>query len=138
VGKNLHYSIINFIKEQLLKCDKIMSLELIPDDNFYIIQIIRKYPYEKFKIYLSDEYIYTLTDYYNKPSEICKGDFIYIARPEANLSNEIELLEISLQEGIYVGKFGRLLAFMNRTLEDAHKNTMAYIKKLKEENKYKN
>ena len=67
-----------------------------------------------------------------------KGDFIYIARPEANLSNEIELLEISLQEGIYVGKFGRLLAFMNRTLEDAHKNTMAYIKKLKEENKYKN
>lgn len=136
MGKNLHYSIIDFTKKQLQKCDKIISFEIIPDDHFYIVQIFRKYPYEKFKIYLSDEYVYTIVDYYNKPKEICKGDFIYIARPEANFSNEIEILETSLRDGIYIGKFGRLLAFMNKTLQDAHNNAINYLEKLKEENKY--
>ena len=90
MGKNLHYSIINFIKERLNECDKIETFNFISNDNYYIIQVNRHNPFETFNIYISDEYRYTLTDYYNKPKEIRRGDFIYLARPEANFSDEIE------------------------------------------------
>ena len=138
MGKNLHYSIINFIKERLNECDKIETFNFIPNNNCYIIQVNRHTPFETFNIYISDEYRYTLTDYYNKPKDIKEGDFIYLARPEANFSNEIELLEISLSEGIYIGKFARLLNFINRTFDDANKSAIAYLNKLKEEEKNKN
>ena len=55
-----------------------------------------------------------------------------MARPEAYFSDEIELLEISLNEGIYIGKFARLLNFINRTFDDANKSTIMYLNKLKE------
>ena len=132
MGKDLHYSIINFIKERLKECDKIESYNFISDDNCYIIQVNRYHPFENFKIYLSDAYRYTLIDYYNKHKKIEKGDFIYLARPEANFSNEIEILEISLSECVYIGKYRRLLMFLNNTLEKAHNNTINYVNKLKE------
>lgn len=135
MGKNLHYSIINFIKQRLYECNKIETFNFIPNDNYYIIQVNRYNPYETFNIYISDEYRYTLTDYYNKPKEIKRGDFIYLARPEANFSDEIELLEISLNEGIYIGKFSRLLNFINSTFDEANKSTIKYLNKLKEEKK---
>lgn len=138
MGKNLHYSIVNFIKERLNECDKIETFNFISNDNYYIIQVNRYNPFETFNIYISDEYRYTLTDYYNKPKEIRRGDFIYLARPEANFSDEIELLEISLNEGIYIGKFARLLNFINRTFDDANKSTIIYLNKLKEEEKNRN
>lgn len=138
MGKNLHYSIINFIKDRLNECDKIKTFNFIPNDNCYIIQVNRYTPFETFNIYISDVYRFTLTDYYNKPKDIKRGDFIYLARPEANFSNEIELLEMSLNEGIYVGKFSRLLNFINRTLVDANKSALAYLNKLKEEEKRRN
>lgn len=133
MGKNLHYSIINFIKERLKECDKIESYNFIANDDYFIIQVNRHHPFESFKIYVSDVYRYTLTDYFNKPQKIKKGDFIYLARPEANFSNEIELLSISLKEGIYIGKFARLLSYINRTFDDAYTNAIRYLDKLKEE-----
>lgn len=135
MGKNLHYSIINFIKDRLQECDKIESFDIIPDPNYYIIQVNRMYPFESFKIYMSDEYRYTTMDYYSKASEISSGDFIYLARPEANFVNEIEVIELALNEGIYIGKFARLLSFINRTFENANANTITYLNKLKEEEK---
>lgn len=138
MGKNLHYSIINFIKQRLQECNKINSYILIPNTNHYVIEVKRNLPYESFKIYMSDEYRYTIMDYYNKPTEINKGDFIYLARPEANFANEIEITETALSDGIYIGKFSRLLSFMNRSLKDAEINTINHINKLKEEEKERN
>lgn len=138
MGKNLHYSIINFIKQRLHECNKINSYILVPNTNHYVIEVKRNLPYESFKIYMSDEYRYTITDYYNKPTEINKGDFIYLARPEANFANEIEIMEAALSDGIYIGKFSRLLSFMNRSLKDAEINTINHINKLKEEEKERN
>lgn len=138
MGKNLHYSIINFIKQRLQECNKINSYILIPNTNHYVIEVKRNLPYESFKIYMSDEYRYTMMDYYNKPTEINKGDFIYLARPEANFANEIEIMETALSDGIYIGKFSRLLSFMNRSLKDAEINTINHINKLKEEEKERN
>ncbi len=138
MGKNLHYSIINFIKQRLQECNKINSYILVPNTNHYVIEVKRNLPYESFKIYMSDEYRYTITDYYNKPTEINKGDFIYLARPEANFANEIEIMEVALSDGIYIGKFSRLLSFMNRSLKDAEINTINHINKLKEEEKERN
>ena len=138
MGKNLHYSIINFIKQRLQECNKINSYILIPNANHYVIEVKRNLPYESFKIYMSDEYRYTIMDYYNKSTEINKGDFIYLARPEANFANEIEIMETALFDGIYIGKFSRLLSFMNRSLKDAEINTINHINKLKEEEKERN
>ena len=76
-------------------------------------------------------------DYYNKPKEINKGDFIYLARPEANFSNEIELLEVALDEDIYIGKFARLLTYINKTFKEAKEDTIKYLEKEKEK-EYKN
>lgn len=137
MGKNLHYSIINFIKERLTKCNKIETFNFISNDDYYVLKINRIYPFESFKIYLSDEYLYTIMDYYNKPKEINKGDFIYLARPEANFSNEIELLEVALDEDIYIGKFARLLTYINKTFKEAKEDTIKYLEKEKEK-EYKN
>lgn len=52
MGKNLHYSIINFIKERLNECDKIETFNFISNDNYYIIQVNRYNPFETFNIYI--------------------------------------------------------------------------------------
>ena len=78
-----------------------------------------------------------MIDYYSKPNEINKGDFLFLARPEANFSNEIEILEIALSEGIYIGKFKKLLTFINNNLNDANADFLIYLKTLKGETKYK-
>ena len=135
MGKNLHYSIINFIQERLQECNKIVSFNFIPNDNYYIINVNRVFPYETFNIYMCDQYRYTMIDYYNKPNEINKGDFLFLARPEANFSNEIEILEVALSEGIYIGKFKKLLTFINNNLNDANADFLIYLKTLKEETK---
>ena len=54
MGKNLHYSIINFIQERLQECNKIVSFNFITNDNYYIINVNRVFPYETFNIYMCD------------------------------------------------------------------------------------
>lgn len=134
MGKNLHRSVIAFLEARLKECDKIDSSQYIAKDaEYYIINVIRKFPYVSFALCISDDYRYTITNYYSKPKELHVGDFILLARPEANFSNEIELLELSLSEKIYIGKIGRLIKFLNRTSDDAHIEIQKDLDKLKEE-----
>jgi hypothetical protein len=58
-------------------------------------------------LHASDEYSYSLTDYFQKPEQIGERAFILIARPEAGYDESI--VEIAKNDKISVGKFSALM-----------------------------
>ena len=60
---------------------------------------------------LSDEYVYTLHDYYSKPRLLNNGGFILIASPEASFNSEI--VSLARSEMVGIGKIGKFLGALN-------------------------
>jgi hypothetical protein len=111
MGKDLHYLIIKFFKERMDDHSKVEDYEQIKDDNDILYRIVRGGQLPDLTVQLSDSYRYTLHDYYSRPSVLCEGDFILIARPESKFDNEI--IEVAKQDRIGIGKIGKFLGALN-------------------------
>lgn len=118
MGRNLRNQILLFIEDGLKKHDKVDSLERIDNpeaDNDFIYRIKRKGGLDDIIVHASDEYLYTLTHYNQKPDQITNGGFILIARPEGNYNSEI--VGIAKGAKISIGKWGALFGALN---QEAH------------------
>lgn len=60
----------------------------------------------------SDAYRFGLADYLGRPSSIGRGDYILVARPEADF--DTDLLERAVKDGIGLGKIGAFMSTLNR------------------------
>lgn len=129
MGKDLHRQILEFFKKRLDECDKVVGYETVNNSNYYIVLIRRAYPYNNFKVCLCDEYCYTMNDYYSKPEEITSKDFLLIAKPEANFSDD--LIELALLNHIYIGKMKAFIKYLNSTDDEMFNSTKGYIEYLK-------
>lgn len=133
MSKNLYYTIVPFIKNNIINsCEKVLNIKEIKNDNFFIFTVNRYPPYSSFNILFSDSYIFTENNYYEVKPFLKKGDFILIARPEADFVKN--LLNIIYSDGFYIGKTKFLVKFLNNdnlTINEC-------IKKLIKENKEKN
>ena len=129
MGKDLHRQILDFFTKRVNECDKVVSCKLIYNPNYHIVEIRRKAPYGNFKVCLCDEYFYTYNDYYLKPNEIQSSDFLLIAKPEANYSDD--LIELALQDHVFIGKMKAFIKYLNSTSDEMLNATRNYIEYLK-------
>ena len=83
MGTELHYTIINFFEKRMAEHSNVEYFERLDVQDEYVYLIKRIKFNDHIRVWLSDAYLFTETDYYNKPREIVAGDFILIARPEA-------------------------------------------------------
>lgn len=63
-------------------------------------------------VHLSDEYRYSIYDYFNRPSILKNGGFILVARPEATFDDQI--IQIALNDCIGIGKIAKLMGALHR------------------------
>jgi hypothetical protein len=77
----------------------------------YIYKIERTDGLKPVRVFLSDAYRYGYADYLGRPAQIKRGDFILIAKPEAAF--DVDLSERIRQDGIGIGKIGRLMGSLN-------------------------
>ncbi len=122
MGRDLHYTIPKFIEKHLKQHEKVVSLQRIDDlikDDDYIYIIKRSSGLSDVVMHASDEYMYTLSHYFQKPTQITAGGFILIAKPEAKYVHSIA--ETSQHNKISIGKWGALLGALN------HENHWEYI-----------
>lgn len=109
MGKNLHYSILPFITKAFDNHNAIKSYKIIPDQDFYIFEIKRKFGYKDLYVVLSDDY--SLGDYaiITRHFILKNGGFILIARPEASDNTENDPFT-----KLGIGKIGKLLGALNK------------------------
>jgi hypothetical protein len=113
MGKDLHYSIIEFFEENVNKHRDVLSIERLEEySEYYTYRIHRKRMLNDIIVILSDEYYYTLDHWYGKPSCLENNSFIYIARPESLYDNQI--VDLAKDEKISIGKFGALLGALSQ------------------------
>jgi hypothetical protein len=109
MGKDLHYSILPFIKNALNRHINVAAIFPIDDPDFYIFKIVRTGAFDDIYLVLSDDYHFGDYNYISKHPILKDGGFILIARPEAN---DYDINEPGNQIG--VGKIGKLLGALNR------------------------
>lgn len=110
MGRNLHYTIPQYLESALDKHAKVLSWERVDNsqtDDHYIYLIRRSDGLSQMIVHLSDEYEYSLDDYFQKPDSIREGAFILVARPEAVYDDSI--VEVAQQDQVSIGKFGALM-----------------------------
>lgn len=110
MGRNLHYTIPQYLESALNKHAKVLSWERMDNsqtDEHYIYLIRRSDGLSEVIVHLSDEYEYSLDDYFQKPDSIREGAFILVARPEAVYDDSI--VEVAQQDHVSIGKFGALM-----------------------------
>lgn len=110
MGRNLHYTIPQYLESALNKHAKVLSWERMDNsqtDEHYIYLIRRSDGLSEVIVHLSDEYEYSLNDYFQKPDSIREGAFILVARPEAVYDDSI--VEVAQQDQVSIGKFGALM-----------------------------
>ncbi len=110
MGRDLHYTISQFIETRLRQHDMVASLERVDDinnDEDFIYLIKRVNGLSKIVMHASDEYIYTLSHYFQKPAQITARGFILIAKPEAKYVHSIA--EVAQEDKISIGKWGALM-----------------------------
>jgi hypothetical protein len=109
MGKDLHYSILNFLTDRLRGHQKVKSFEIIDDPNFYIYQVDRQVFNDKLFIVLSDQYHFGDYDAITIHPILKNGGFILIARPEANEYNSNDV-----GNKLGIGKIRKLLGALNK------------------------
>jgi hypothetical protein len=108
MGKNLHYSILPFVKKALAEHTNVSKIEMINDSDFYIIKVYRNFGSD-LHVVLSDDYYFGDYAQIEAHSILKDGGFILIARPEATNSEGNDV-----KSRIGVGKIGRLLGALNK------------------------
>lgn len=110
MGRDLYYTIPKYLENALDKHTKVLSWQRIDhpkNDDDFIYLVKRKDGLSDIILHASDEYSYSLTDYFQRPDKISDGAFILIARPEAGYDDAI--VEIAKSDKISIGKFSALM-----------------------------
>jgi len=118
MGKDLHYTILPYLEDQLKKHTMVLNFNKIETDENIFYDITRNNK-PNLKIWVSDSYRFNINNYLQRPQEI---DFIYLAKPESNYNRE-EVVEMAYNDGINIGKFGALMGILYK------KNIKDYIPK---------
>jgi hypothetical protein len=111
MGKDLYYSIPKFFEARMAEHSAVVSCEQLPIEEEYIYRIVRANYSDRVQIWLADQYHFTDMDFYNRPRQLSAGDYILIAKPEANGGASRDLIR---QYRIGVGKLGELMGALNK------------------------
>ena len=101
MGDDLYYTIPKFFEDRMNEHSSVASIKKLNVDGEVIYEIKRNGFFDKVKVWLSDAYLFTEFDFDNRPKEIKAGDYILIAKPEANGGVDAEII---MSSKIGVGK----------------------------------
>jgi len=108
MGKNIHYSIIDFFENRMAQHSNVASCRPLKNDTEYVYEIKRLRFGDTVRVWLSDHYHFNEMDLYNRPREIRAGDYILIARPEAQDHGGYS------EDNIRVGKLADFMGSLNK------------------------
>jgi hypothetical protein len=111
VGKDLHYTIRPFFEKRIAEHSAVASCVLLPCEQEFIYRISRARYEDEVLVWLADQYHFTDMDFYNRPRQLRPGDYIVIAKPEAEGGASPELIR---QYRIGVGKLGMFMGALNK------------------------
>jgi len=109
MGKNLHPSIIPFVERTLSNHNKVESLTLVKDKEFYVYHIVRRNNLKDLYVVLSDDYYFGDYSKITMHPILKHGGFILLARPEVADHNENDSMA-----KLGIGKIGKLLGALNK------------------------
>jgi hypothetical protein len=111
MGKDLHPSILPFIKNKLEYHSAVKDIKDISSNEYYMFKLTRRGGMRDVVLLLEDSYYYSEFSYLSKPIELNDGGFILVAKPEAAFSPETQ---VNYEEDkIIIGKIGILLGALN-------------------------
>jgi hypothetical protein len=106
VGLDLHYTIFQFFEKRMNEHSHVASVQRLNVEGECIYEIERSKFRDRVKVWHSDAYMFTEMDYYNRPKELKAGDYILIAKPEADGRVRRDLIDTTK---IGVGKLKELM-----------------------------
>lgn len=106
MGNDLYYTIPKFFEERMGEHSHVSSYVKLPIKDEIIYEIERPRFGDRVKIWLSDAYLFTEMDFYNRPKEIKAGDYILIAKPEGGGSISPSIIK---SNKIGLGKLAELM-----------------------------
>jgi hypothetical protein len=106
VGLDLQYTIFPFFEERMKEHSHVASVQRLSVEGECIYEIERSKFRDRVKVWLSDAYMFTEMDYYNRPKELTAGDYILIAKPEGSGGVHHDLIDTTK---IGVGKLKELM-----------------------------
>ncbi|GAB3925153.1 hypothetical protein [Mucilaginibacter myungsuensis] len=109
MGKDLHYSIIPFVRRVVENHQAVVSMTLVNDEEFFVFQIERRFGYRSVTVIVSDSYSFGDYEQIIFHPKLSNGGFILIARPEAT-----DYSDNSTHNEVSTGKIGKLLGALNQ------------------------
>jgi hypothetical protein len=111
MGKDLYYTILQFFEKRISEHSAVDSWVRLACEQEYIYRVSRVRYGDQALVWLADQYLFTDMDFYNRPQQLGPGDYILIAKPEANGAVSAELIR---QYRIGVGKLGMFMGALNK------------------------
>ena len=108
--KDLYYTIPQYFESRMNEHSAVISIENVSTEEHFLYRINRL-RYGSVLIWLSDAYSFTDMDYVNRPTELQRGDYIVIAKPEGSGGASVHLIEAA---AIGVGKLSDLMGALNK------------------------
>lgn len=114
MGMDLHPSILRFFRQRMRDHGSVDAISRVDWDDEIIFEIKRGKYDDAIKVWLTDAYLFTETDFDNRPECITGGDYILVAKPEGGFDLDYEVIR---QSRIGVGQIGKFMGALN--LRDA-------------------
>ena len=111
MGMQINNSILVFFNSQMDGHSCVDSWIQLPIEDDIVFEIRRRRNLPSLKVHVSDAYHYDLADFLSRPGPIGVGDYILIARPEADF--DPSLVPIARKEAIGIGKFKHFKGALN-------------------------
>ncbi|MGI4733135.1 MAG: hypothetical protein ACRYFW_15525 [Janthinobacterium lividum] len=108
--KDLYYTIPEYFLDRMQEHSCVLSVDDVSTGEYFLYRIHRR-SYKDVLVWLSDAYLFGDMDYVNRPTELQRGDYIVIAKPEGGGGASAGLVE-SIQIG--VGKLADLMGALSR------------------------
>lgn len=111
MGKDLHPTIPPFLLQRMNDHSMVESCELVEEDDFYSLVIVRRRYGDTIHVVLSDEYLFTESSYDELRPKLRVTQFVLIARPEGGFTDAARDRAGDKQIGI--GKLAELMGALN-------------------------
>jgi hypothetical protein len=111
MGKDLRAEVIEFFLQRMNEHSKVARLSDISDHDNLLFRVERGRSLPDITVHLSDAYCYTIAEYLSRPSQIQKGDFILVAKPEGSFVDDVCL--VAKDDCIGIGKLAKFMGALN-------------------------
>jgi hypothetical protein len=109
----LHPQIISFFEARMSEHSCVERFTRMAVTGEYLYEVERTGGRKPVTVFLSDAYRFGEADYLGRPTQLRRGDFILVARPEAGFDKA--LIDRARLDGIGLGQIRKFMGALNHT-----------------------